>query len=152
MTVGLKCIPHLKPIWSTSKLKIEMQIELKLYIFQSIQQLRQIAALKHKLLWETGLSNTSLLELVEHGLGPVGLGHVGEAVQVDSLDGRDGRDPVAWKKQSLTECLFSWVSGLSTERGVLSVAIFFYVFPCGLRGPAWEVGSYSISQSDGGTS
>ena len=38
---------------------------------------------------------TYLLELVEHGLGPVGLGHVGEAVQVDALDGRDGRDSVA---------------------------------------------------------
>ena len=36
-----------------------------------------------------------LLELVEHGFGPVGLGHVGEAVQVDSLDGGDGRDSVA---------------------------------------------------------
>ena len=40
----------------------------------------------------------------------------------------------------------------TTERGVLSVARFCYVFPCELRGPAWAVGSYSISQSAGGTS
>ena len=40
----------------------------------------------------------------------------------------------------------------NTERGVLSVARFCYVFPCELRGPAWAVGSYSISQSAGGTS
>ena len=39
-----------------------------------------------------------------------------------------------------------------TERGVLSVARICYFFPCELRGPAWAVGSYSISQSDGGTS
>ena len=39
-----------------------------------------------------------------------------------------------------------------TERGVLSDARFFYVFPCELRGPAWAIGSYSISQSAGGTS
>ena len=39
-----------------------------------------------------------------------------------------------------------------TERGVLSVVRFCYVFPCELRGPAWAVGSYSISQSAGGTS
>ena len=40
----------------------------------------------------------------------------------------------------------------TTERGVLSVARFCYVFPCELRGPARAVGSYSISQSAGGTS
>ena len=40
----------------------------------------------------------------------------------------------------------------STEQGVLSVARFCYVFPCELQGPAWAVGSYSISQSAGGTS
>ena len=34
----------------------------------------------------------------------------------------------------------------STERGVLSVARFCYVFLCQLRGPAWVVGSYSISR------
>ena len=34
---------------------------------------------------------------------------------------------------------------VSTERGVLSVARFCYVFPCELRGPAWAEGSYSIS-------
>ena len=38
------------------------------------------------------------------------------------------------------------------SRGVLSVASFCYVFPCELRGPAWAVGSYSISQSAGGSS
>ena len=37
-----------------------------------------------------------------------------------------------------------------TERGVLSVTRFCYVFPCELRGPAWAVGNYSISQSAGG--
>ena len=40
----------------------------------------------------------------------------------------------------------------STERDVLSVARFCHAFPCQLRGPAWAVGSYSISQSAGGTS
>ena len=39
-----------------------------------------------------------------------------------------------------------------TEQGVLSVARFCYVFLCELRGPAWAVGSYSISQSARGTS
>ena len=39
-----------------------------------------------------------------------------------------------------------------TERGVLSVARFCYGFPYELRGPDWAVGSYSISQSSGGTS
>ena len=39
-----------------------------------------------------------------------------------------------------------------TERGVLSVTRFCYAFPCELRGPAWAVGSYSISQSAGETS
>ena len=41
---------------------------------------------------------------------------------------------------------------ISTERGVLSVAKFCFVFPYELRGPAWAVGSYSISQSAGETS
>ena len=41
---------------------------------------------------------------------------------------------------------------LCTERGVLSVTRFRYVFQCELWGPAWAVGSYSISQSAGGTS
>ena len=40
----------------------------------------------------------------------------------------------------------------TTEWGVLSVARFSYVFSCELRGPAWAVGSYIISQSAGGTS
>ena len=35
---------------------------------------------------------------------------------------------------------------MCTEWGVLSVARFCYVFQCELRGPAWAVGSYSISQ------
>ena len=48
-----------------------------------------------------------LLELVEHGLGPVGLGHVGEAVEVDALDGRDRRDSVAWKRRTNTESVES---------------------------------------------
>ena len=42
-------IPHLKPIFNTLKLNIEMQIEIKLNIFLSVQQLRQIATLKSKL-------------------------------------------------------------------------------------------------------
>ena len=41
---------------------------------------------------------------------------------------------------------------ICTERGILSVARFCYVFPGELQGPAWAVGSYSISQSSGGTS
>ena len=40
----------------------------------------------------------------------------------------------------------------TTDRGVLSVARFSYVFSCELRGPAWAEGSYSISQSAGGIS
>ena len=44
------------------------------------------------------------------------------------------------------------VAAADTERGVLSVASFCYVFPCELRRPDWAVGSYSISQSAGGTS
>ena len=35
-------------------------------------------------------------------------------------------------------------SKLCTERGVLSVARFCYVFPCELREPAWAVGSYRV--------
>ena len=35
---------------------------------------------------------------------------------------------------------------------LLSVTRFCYVFPCEWRGPARAVGSYSISQSAGGTS
>ena len=68
-------IPYLKPILNTSKLKIEMQIEMKWYIFLSLQQLRQIATLKHKLRCETGLLNSCLdgalagdaAALVDHG-------------------------------------------------------------------------------------
>ena len=45
-----------------------------------------------------------------------------------------------------------WCINSHTERGILSVARFCYVFPCELREPAWAVGSYSISQSAGGTS
>ena len=41
---------------------------------------------------------------------------------------------------------------ITTERGCLSVARFSYVFQLELRGPAWAVGSYSMSQSAGGTS
>ena len=44
------------------------------------------------------------------------------------------------------------VCTVHTELGVLSVSRFCYVFPCELRGPAWAVGSYSISQSAGGNS
>ena len=33
-------IPHLKPIFHASKLNTEMQIEMKLYIFLIVQQLR----------------------------------------------------------------------------------------------------------------
>ena len=42
-------ILHLRPILKTSKLKIKMQIEVKWYIFLSVQQLRQTATLKRKL-------------------------------------------------------------------------------------------------------
>ena len=37
-----------------------MKIEMKWYIFLSVQQLRQIATLKRKLRWETGLLITFL--------------------------------------------------------------------------------------------
>ena len=39
-------VPHLKPILNASKLKIEMQIEMKWYIFVSAQQLWQFETLK----------------------------------------------------------------------------------------------------------
>ena len=42
-------IPHLKPILNKAKLKIEMHMEMKCFIFLSAQQLRQIATLKWKL-------------------------------------------------------------------------------------------------------
>ena len=45
--------------------------------------------------------------------------------------------------------LESDTSYMGTERGVLSVVRFCYVFPCELGGPAWAVGSCSISQSAG---
>ena len=48
------------PVMDTLKLKIEMQIEMKLYFFLSVQQLWQIATLKRKLGWDTGLLNTFL--------------------------------------------------------------------------------------------
>ena len=44
------------------------------------------------------------------------------------------------------EITSTMLNTLYTERGVLSVARFCYVFLCELRGPAWAVGSYSISQ------
>ena len=52
-------IPYLKPILNTSKLKIEMQTEMKWYILWCVQQLQHIKTLKHKLRWETRLLNTS---------------------------------------------------------------------------------------------
>ena len=42
-------IPHFKPILNTLNMKIEMQIEMRWYIFLSVQQLQQIATLKRKL-------------------------------------------------------------------------------------------------------
>ena len=42
-------IHYLKSILNTSKLKIEMQIEMKWCTFLSVQQLWQISTLKHKL-------------------------------------------------------------------------------------------------------
>ena len=42
-------IPYSKPILKTLKLMIEVQIEMKYYVFLSVQQLRLIATLKHKL-------------------------------------------------------------------------------------------------------
>ena len=59
-------IPHLKPILNTSKLKIEIQFEMKWYSFLSVQQQRQIATLKRKLRLQTGLLNTS--QAVAHHL------------------------------------------------------------------------------------
>ena len=56
-------IPQLKPIFNSSKLMITIELELKLYIFLSVQQLRQTPKLKHKLRLETGLSNNSQVEL-----------------------------------------------------------------------------------------
>ena len=47
-------IPHLKPILNNSKLKIEIQIEMKFNIYLSVQHLWQIATVKRKLRWETG--------------------------------------------------------------------------------------------------
>ena len=41
-----------------------MQIEMKWYIFLSVQQLRQIATLNRKLRKETGLLNTSQMSVL----------------------------------------------------------------------------------------
>ena len=48
----------------------------------------------------------------------------------------------------MAEIVGDTISQLSTERGVLSVARFCYVFPCELGGPAWAVGTYSISRGN----
>ena len=42
-------IPNLKPILNNSKLKIEIQIEMKFNIYLSVQHLWQIATVKRKL-------------------------------------------------------------------------------------------------------
>ena len=58
------------------------------------------------------------------------------------------------KWSSISMWCWIWYSKwylISTERGVLSVARFCYVFACELPVPAWAVGSYSSSQSAGGT-
>ena len=47
--MGRTVIPHLKHMLNNSKLKIEMQIEMKRYSFLSVQQVRQIATMKRKL-------------------------------------------------------------------------------------------------------
>ena len=67
----------------------------------------------------------------------------------DEVDGIKFREGEAIG-QSVSLSVF--LSCRSTGRGVLSVARFCYVFPWELRGPAWAVGSYSISQSAGRTS
>ena len=70
-------------------------------------------------------------------LGLVGVGVDPAAVAQEDLERRKGCDVDV---------------STYTMRGILSVARFCYVFPCELGGPAWAVGSYSVSQSAGGTS
>ena len=55
------------------------------------------------------------------------------------------RSQTAWRLK-MWNCAWN-----STEWSVLSLARFDNVFPCELRGPAWAVGSYIISQSARGT-
>ena len=84
--VGRTVIPHLNPILNTSKLKIESQIEIQWYIFPSVQQLLQIATLKHKLRWDTVLLNTSLEGALGTDIGGRGrrLVGLGDVVHLDS--------------------------------------------------------------------
>ena len=62
--IGKSVIPHLKPTFNNSKLKVELQIVTKWYISLGVQQLYQIATLGCKLRCEMGLLNTSLIVLV----------------------------------------------------------------------------------------
>ena len=50
-----------------------------------------------------------------------------------------------------SECVCAEIF-LIVQSGASYLSQDFVVFPCELRGPAWAVGSYSISQSAGGTS
>ena len=69
-----------------------MQIEMKLHIFPSVQQLRQIATVRHKLRLEMGLLNTSLCEVVEAGEDDPGEGDVLGHVEVEAEDVAEGLD------------------------------------------------------------
>ena len=60
-------IPHFNPFLNTSKLKIEIQIDMKLYIFyfSECSTVAEICNTESLLRWEAGLTNTSLAELGE---------------------------------------------------------------------------------------
>ena len=73
---------HLKPILITSELKIEKQIEKKLYIFFSVDQLRQISTLERQVRGEAGLWNSSLDELLVNARVAEGLVVLDEGVHV----------------------------------------------------------------------
>ena len=68
------------PFWTPQNWRMKCKIEMKCYIFLSVQQLQQTATLKCKLRWETGLLNTSLDEL-GHGRGEDAVG--GALAQLD---------------------------------------------------------------------
>ena len=78
-------IPHLNPIFE----HLKMQIEMKWYISQSVQQLWQISTLKHNLRWETGLLSTSRVAVAErvvvNGAGGIGV-QAAEALEATARD------------------------------------------------------------------
>ena len=78
----------MKPILDTLQNRIEIQIEMKWYIFPSVQRLCQTATLQRKLRGETGLLNTCLAG--HHSVLVDGGDHGGDGllpVGVEALEG-----------------------------------------------------------------